>query len=244
IGHRRRPDAAARRAACDVRRAVARCARASAKRHHTRPGEVAHAAFAPPTHTRRPAPRQQEQRCLRTPPKKRKKTKRVCAKPLPPFATCLARSSVPSSVSWWPPTPRPGPPQVADLTTRRCPRQPKEGTTRHCLVPVLCRGAKTSFPEARTTPLRSVVLSRPKSKRTRLCRAALGPASPAHWRTGRLGWPFLAQPHPRPQAAPGNASVCLPLEAALDAVCPAWFRSDRLAGTVNWVLIEDTRPLS
>src|ERR1035437_10810842 len=30
--------------------------------------------------------------------------------------------------------------------------------TRHCLVPVLSRSAKTSFPEARTTPLRSVVL--------------------------------------------------------------------------------------
>src|ERR1039458_8916043 len=32
--------------------------------------------------------------------------------------------------------------------------------TRHCLVPVLSRSAKTSFPEARTTSLRSVVLSR------------------------------------------------------------------------------------
>ena len=32
-------------------------------------------------------------------------------------------------------------------------------STRHCLVPVLSRRAKTSFPEARTTPLRSVVLS-------------------------------------------------------------------------------------
>ena len=74
---------------------------------------------------------------------------------------------MPSSVSWWPPTPRPGPPQVADLTTRRCPRQPKAATTRHCLVPVLCRSAKTSFPEARTTPLRSVVLFPPKPKRTK-----------------------------------------------------------------------------
>ena len=32
--------------------------------------------------------------------------------------------------------------------------------TRHCLVPVLSESAKTSFLEARTTPLRSVVLSR------------------------------------------------------------------------------------
>src|ERR1035441_10862049 len=32
--------------------------------------------------------------------------------------------------------------------------------TRHCLAPVLPRSAKTSFPEARTTSLRSVVLSR------------------------------------------------------------------------------------
>jgi hypothetical protein len=231
-------------ALCRPRRSAGagRCARASAKRHHTRPGGVAPAAFAPPAHRKKVLATGATGLC--TPSQKKEKHRRSPCKAVALVAGCFDRSSVPSSVSWWPPTPRPGPPQVADLTTRRCPRQPKEGTTRHCLVPVLCRGAKTSFPEARTTPLRSVVLSRPKSKRTRLCRAALGPASPAHWRTGRLGWPFLAQPHPRPQAAPGNASVCLPLEAALDAVCPAWFRSDRLAGTVNWVLIEDTRPLS
>ena len=91
--------------------------------------------------------------------KKRKKHRRSLRRPVAPIAGCFDRSSVPSSVSWWPPTPRPGPPQVADLTTRRCPRQPKAATTRHCLVPVLCRSAKTSFPEARTTSLRSVVLS-------------------------------------------------------------------------------------
>jgi hypothetical protein len=44
--------------------------------------------------------------------------------------------------------------------------QPVPGTTtRHCLVPVLSRSARTSFPQVRTTSLRCVVLSRLGSRR-------------------------------------------------------------------------------
>jgi hypothetical protein len=92
-------------------------------------------------------------------PTKEKDQKGLC-KAVAAVAGCFARAS---SVRWCPPTPRAGPAQVADLATRRCPRQPKAAPTRQCLVSVLCRSAKTSFPEARTTALRSVVLPRLKS---------------------------------------------------------------------------------
>ena len=50
----------------------------------------------------------------------------------------------------------------ADLATARNRKEAagRRAATRHCLAPVLSRSAKTSFPEARTTSLRSVVLSR------------------------------------------------------------------------------------
>src|ERR1039457_1625217 len=85
---------------------------ASAKRRDTRPGEVAHAAFAPPTHTRRPAPWQQEQRVSAALSQKRKNTEGVRAKPLlllPGALTALPWVALPSC--------RPGLPLVLVLAS-------------------------------------------------------------------------------------------------------------------------------
>src|ERR1035437_7001239 len=225
MGHRRRPEAAARRAACDVRRAVARCARASAKRHHTRPGGVAPAAFAPPAHRKKVLATGATGLC--TPSQKKEKHRRSPCKAVALVAGCFDRSSVPSSVNWWPPTPRPGPPQVADLTTRRCPRQPKAATTRHCLVPVLCRSAKTSFPGR--GPLRCAPwsFSRLKQKEPNPCRVhqetpclVLVPGLPGLRKSSQSGvrpvvaespLPDQLRQHTREGPRPGNRSNGSPL---------------------------------
>src|ERR1035437_8897829 len=164
---------------------------------------------------------------LRRPLRKKEKHRRSTCKAVALVAGCFDRSSVPSSVSWWPPTPRPGPPQVADLTTRRCPRQPKAATTRHCLVPVLCRSAKTSFPGR--GPLRCAPwsFSRLKQKEPNPCRVhqetpclVLVPGLPGLRKPSQSGvrpvvaespLPDQLRQHTREGPRPGNRSNGSPL---------------------------------
>src|ERR1035437_7479350 len=164
---------------------------------------------------------------LRSPLQKKENHRRSPCKAVALVAGCFDRSSVPSSVSWWPPTPRPGPPQVADLTTRRCPRQPKAATTRHCLVPVLCRSAKTSFPGR--GPLRCAPwsFSRLKQKEPNPCRVhqetpclVLVPGLPGLRKSSQSGvrpvvaespLPDQLRQHTREGPRPGNRSNGPPL---------------------------------
>src|ERR1035437_3297201 len=137
MGHRRRPEAAARRAACDVRRAVARCARASAKRHHTRPGGVAPAAFAPPAHRKKALATGASG--SRNPPKKKRKDTEGdgarCLPPLPGASLPLCRLGSPSQ------TPAP---VAAGSGTRLVPPLPASPTASLLVLrpTVCCRGTR------------------------------------------------------------------------------------------------------